>query len=88
MRMAVGRKTGGGSRAGKPNKLTATLKSMILGALDDAGGQAYLATQAKEQPAAFLALLGKVLPTTLAGEDGGAIVVEVVRYSDKNPPAE
>jgi hypothetical protein len=35
---------------------------MILGALDDAGGQDYLAAQAKQNPAAFLTLIGKVLP--------------------------
>ena len=41
---------------------------MILGALDEAGGQNYLVRMANAQPAAFLALLGKVLPTTLAGD--------------------
>ena len=43
---------------------------MILGALDDAGGREYLAAQAKASPAAFLTLIGKVLPTTLAGDPG------------------
>ena len=41
---------------------------MILGALDDAGGQAYLMRQAEENPGPFLTLLGKVLPTTVAGD--------------------
>lgn len=58
-------KTGGGSRKGKPNKATAEIKDMIRGALEDAGGQAYLERQAVEQPAAFLTLLGKVLPKDL-----------------------
>ena len=35
---------------------------MILGALDEAGGQAYLAQQARQNPTAFMTLLGKVLP--------------------------
>jgi hypothetical protein len=39
-----------------------TLRDMILGALDDAGGQAYLAEQAHQNPTAFLTLLGRVLP--------------------------
>jgi hypothetical protein len=39
-----------------------TLRDMILGALDDAGGQAYLAEQAHQNPVAFLTLLGRVLP--------------------------
>jgi hypothetical protein len=58
----------GGRQAGTPNKITKALKEMILGALDDAGGQQYLATMAREQPAAFLTLLRKVLPTTLVGD--------------------
>src|SRR4051812_41037986 len=52
----------GGSRRGVPNHLTRDLREMILGALDEAGGQVYLARQARQHPAAFLTLLGKVLP--------------------------
>ena len=37
---------GVGRTKGVPNKVTKELKEMILGALDDAGGQAYLARQA------------------------------------------
>ena len=62
----------GGRQRGTPNKLTASLKDMILGALDDVGGQAYLATQARENPAIFCTLVGKVLPMSVAaaGADG------------------
>ncbi len=56
-----GRKTGGRQK-GTPNKVTKALKEMILGALDDAGGQEYLAKQAGKNPAAFMTLIGKVLP--------------------------
>ena len=55
---------GKGRVKGVPNKLTKELKAMILGALDDAGGQAYLAQQAQDNPAAFMTLVGKVLPLT------------------------
>ena len=55
----------GGSRKGKPNKATKALKDMILGALDRAGGESYLLEQARNNPAAFLTLIGKVLPQTL-----------------------
>ena len=51
-----------------PNKINAELKEMILGALDEAGGQAYLVKQALENPTPFLTLLGKVLPTTINGD--------------------
>lgn len=48
---------------------------MILGALSDAGGQKYLLKQAKENPAAFMTLIGKVLPKDIAltGANGGPI---------------
>lgn len=66
--MAAGRKTGGGSRLGKPNKNTAALKDMILTALSEAGGVAYLAQQAVENPGPFMALVGKVLPLQVKQE--------------------
>lgn len=78
--MAAGKKTGGGSRRGRPNKLTKELKEMILGALDDAGGQAYLQRQANESPAAFLTLIGKVLPLQVNGDVG--LTVEIVRFAE------
>lgn len=51
-----------GRPAGEPNKMTRDLRAMILGALDQAGGEQYLAQQAQESPAAFMALVGKCLP--------------------------
>ncbi len=51
-----------------PNKMTKELKEMILGALNDVGGQEYLARRAEENPAAFLALIGKVLPLQVTGD--------------------
>ena len=35
---------------------------MILGALEDAGGQKYLKRQAEENPGPFMTLVAKVLP--------------------------
>ena len=68
--MAAGRKTGGRVK-GTPNKITADLKRAILEAAEAAGGEGgtagYLTRQADENPAAFMTLLGKVLPTTLNG---------------------
>jgi hypothetical protein len=53
---------GKGRPKGAVNKVTGNLRQMILGALDEAGGPAYLAKQAQKNPVAFMALLGKVLP--------------------------
>jgi hypothetical protein len=59
--MAKGYKTSGRGK-GTPNKLTRDLREMILGALADAGGRAYLAAQARKNPGSFLRLVGKLLP--------------------------
>jgi hypothetical protein len=73
--MAAGRKTGGGSRKGKPNRVTADIKAMILGALQAKGGQKYLERCADANPTAFLTLVGKVLPLQLTGGDSGDLPV-------------
>jgi hypothetical protein len=65
----------GGSRLGAPNKNTQQIKDMILEALNGVGGVDYLmecATNDKSKTA-FLALIGKVMPTQITGADGGAI---------------
>lgn len=72
---------------GVPNKHTAELKDMILGALEKAGGLDYLAERAADPrtASAFLTLVGKTLPMTVKGPgEGGAhvfqkIIVEVVK---------
>lgn len=52
----------GGRKKGTPNKSNAPIKAMIEQALSNVGGAEYLARQANENPAAFLGLIGKVLP--------------------------
>ena len=58
------------SRKGVPNKATKELKDMILGALDKSGGVEYLVERANDPrtASAFLSLIGKVLPMTVAGD--------------------
>jgi hypothetical protein len=70
---AKGQAKTGGRRKGTPNKLNADIKAMILGALNAAGGQRYLVRQAQKNPAAFLTLVGKILPLQVTGKDGGPI---------------
>lgn len=80
--MAKGVKTGGGSRKGVPNKLSADVKSMILAALDKAGGANYLLAQSQDNPTAFMTLVGKVLPLQLTGEGGGAIIIQATSHDE------
>lgn len=60
-----------------PNKENKALREMILQALDDqpGGGVEYLKIQAVENPGPFMSLLGKVLPTTLAGDPTAPLVL-------------
>lgn len=69
----------GGSRKGRPNKITRELKAMILQALDEAGGVQYLVVQAKNPrtAAAFMTLLGKVLPLQVTGDNGEPLLREI-----------
>lgn len=73
---------GRGRPKGVPNKNTALVKDMILQALEGAGGAKYLQRQATENPAAFMTLIGKVLPTQLTGEGGGPVQITAVEWID------
>lgn len=85
MAKAKGSKKTGGRTKGTSNKDTKPLKEMILGALDKAGGIDYLYKQSTLQPAAFMTLIGKVLPTTLASDKDNPISAPVFQLivSDK-----
>lgn len=73
----------GGRKKGVPNKINAQLKEMILGALNAKGGQAYLERQAEENPVAFMTLLGKVLPMTIAGDPDAPLAMGItVTFKD------
>lgn len=76
-----GKRAGAGRKKGSLSSRTIELKDMILAALDDAGGQRYLAMQAVENPSAFLTLVGKVLPKDIkaevTGANGGPLVTQI-----------
>lgn len=76
---------GPGRPKGAPNKTTALLKDAILLAAHKAGGEGgmveYLTEQAEKNPGPFMALLGKVLPMQITGEDGGAVLVTHIQLT-------
>ena len=53
---------GRGRPKGSPNKVTAAVKDMVAQALEQAGGIEYLVTQSRDNPTAFLTLVGKIIP--------------------------
>lgn len=72
---------GKGRGKGNVNKTTAAIKDMIDQALREAGGVDYLVKQSKENPTAFMGLVGKILPKdiTVGGPGGGSITIEVIK---------
>jgi len=72
--LLTGEKPGPGRPKGAVNKTTAILKDALIQAAINAGGGGengmveYLTTQATENPGPFMTLLGKILPTQIAGD--------------------
>jgi hypothetical protein len=90
MSKITGGNPGPGRPKGAPNKTTALLKEAIIRAAEAAGEDGrgkgkltgYCTFLAKSEPKAFAQLLGKVLPMQIAGDDGGPVVLEIVRFAD------
>jgi hypothetical protein len=66
---------GKGRVKGTPNKITREVKSMVLEALEGAGGVAYLMERAQDPrtASAFLTLVGKVIPTQVQGDPNNPV---------------
>ena len=83
-------KPGPGRKPGIPNNANGLLKDAIIQAAEEAGGKegivGYLTQQARKHPAAFLALIGRVLPLQVQGRDTSEqIIVEIVYRSRDEP---
>ena len=79
----------GGRLKGVPNKLTTSLKELILRALDEVGGLKYLCKVAADDPRTFCNLVGRVLPldVNMDMSDRLAIFLSRVDGSSRHLPA-
>lgn len=72
----------GGSRLGKPNALTVSVKEAIENAFQKLGGASYLEHVGRTDPRTFCALLSKLLPTKLANADGSPLLAALTELTD------
>lgn len=82
-----------GSRKGIPNRIQATVKQMMLMALDQAGGVEWLRARAQSrhmpERIAFLNLLGRCVPQELAAQfNHTGVTVRIVRNAPPIEPGE
>ena len=68
-----------GRKRNVSNKLTRDIREMIRAALDKAGGVKYLVAQAEKNPAAFLTLVGKIVPAQIDATVNKRDVTELTR---------
>lgn len=70
-----GKRPGAGRPKGSLDKGNALIREMVVEALNEAGGVAYLVKCAQDPKttSAFLSLVGKVLPVQISGEGGGPV---------------
>jgi hypothetical protein len=58
------------------------VKEAIEQAFNDVGGAAYLAEMAREQPVAFMSLLGKVIPQQVSANLSGSVGLLPAKIDD------
>ena len=82
----------GGRQKGAPNKVTADLKTAIMGAFEAKGGQPYLEEVAENDPRTFCALLSKVVPMQNNGDEDKPLfrierIIVQSKANDRGEPA-
>lgn len=75
----------GGRPKGIPNKDGKALREMVVGALDELGGQTWLVAQAKLDPKTFINMFSKLLPkdvaTSISVSDSTGYTISVIPKS-------
>lgn len=67
-----------GRPKGARNKLQRDVREMLHTALNNAGGVEYLTRQAEENPKAFLALVARLIPTRITGDEEQPLPIHTI----------
>jgi hypothetical protein len=79
--MAKSSTSGQGRPKGAVNKVSKSVKEMILGAIEELNGQEYFVTLAKDNPAAFASLVKHITPQeTAKPTEQSNNIAKVVRF--------
>ncbi|MBL8393403.1 MAG: hypothetical protein JNK99_01445 [Candidatus Accumulibacter sp.] len=83
------RTPGSGRKPGSQNLTSQKLKEIVFEALkqQEGGAIGYLKAQAIAEPRAFMALIGKLLPTQITGEDGAPVRITQIELIPLVAPA-
>lgn len=80
----------GGRVKGTPNVLPGAkspeLREIVLATLESVGGQRYLEGIARSEPKAFLALVGRLLPTRVEAQVEHVAEIRVITGFEEGPP--
>ena len=88
--MAIGKKTGGGSRKGRPNKHSATIREAVVAVFANMGDIAGMTAWAQENPTEFYKIASRLIPTEqqITGAGGAALAIRVAFVTAAPVPAD
>jgi hypothetical protein len=78
-----GKRPGSGRKKGGTNKITADVRQAIMEAFSTLGGVEYLKRVAITDPKTFCALLGKIIPVKVEGDQVNPLVLGIDRPPDE-----
>ncbi len=84
----LGRVPGSGRKVGTSNKGIMAVREMVKQALETVGGVQYLMDRAYDQPVAFMALIGRLIPVMLTGDASAPVIAKIELVAVQPEPRE
>ena len=88
--MAKGRKTGGGSRKGRPNKISASIREAVASVFANLGDIDGMTEWARANQTEFYKIAARLIPTEqqITGAGGAALAIRVAFVTAAPVPAD